>query len=154
VVETAEARGARPFTVMQPEYNLVMRGGYEGPLQDLCVAKSIAVLPFYGLASGFLTGKYRSADQWEGSQRSHALNAAAKAGGWDVLAAMDAVAQETGASHARIALAWLNAQPGVAAPLASATSVEQVADLVAAVSLQLEPDQLERLDQAIEGTRA
>lgn len=154
VIDTANARGAQPFTVMQPEYNLVMRGGYEGPLQDLCVAKGIAVLPFYGLASGFLTGKYRSAEQWAGSPRAHALNAAAEAGGWDVLAAMDAISKETGASHAQIALAWLNAQSGIAAPLASATSVEQLADLVEAVSLRLEPDQLARLDAAVEGTTA
>jgi aryl-alcohol dehydrogenase-like predicted oxidoreductase len=154
VIETAQARGAQPFTVMQPEYNLVMRGGYEGALQDLCVDRGIAVLPFYGLASGFLTGKYRSADQWQGSPRSHALNAAAQAGGWDVLAAMDEIARQTGASHAQIALAWLNLQPGVAAPLASATSLEQLRDLIGAVTLQLDAEQLARLDGAIEGTSA
>jgi aryl-alcohol dehydrogenase-like predicted oxidoreductase len=154
VIETAQARGAQPFTVMQPEYNLVMRGGFEGALQDLCVDRGIAVLPFYGLASGFLTGKYRSADQWQGSPRSHALNAAAQAGGWDVLAAMDEIARQTGASHAQIALAWLNLQPGVAAPLASATSLEQLRDLIGAVTLQLDAEQLARLDGAIEGTSA
>jgi aryl-alcohol dehydrogenase-like predicted oxidoreductase len=132
----------------------VMRSGYEGALQNLCVAKGIAVLPFYGLASGFLTGKYRSAEEWKGSMRAHALDAAADAGGWNVLEAMGAIAKETGASHAQIALAWLNAQPGVAAPLASATSVEQVSDLIAAVSLELDTDQLARLDEATQGTTA
>jgi aryl-alcohol dehydrogenase-like predicted oxidoreductase len=152
VIATAERLGAQPFTVMQPEYNLVIRGGYEGALQDLCVAKGIAVLPFYGLASGFLSGKYRTAADWEGSPRAYALNAAAESGGWDVLAATAEVAGETGATHAQIALAWLNAQPGIAAPLASATTLEQLADLLAGARLQLSPDQLGRLTAAGCGT--
>lgn len=148
VVAQAERQGATPFTVMQPEYNLVIRGTYEGALQDLCVAKGIAVLPFYGLASGFLTGKYRAAADWAGSPRGFALDAAAATGGWSVLAAMDAVVAETGANHAQVALAWLISRPGVAAPLASATSLSQLADLVAGASLELSPDQLDRLTQA------
>ncbi len=152
VVQTAERRGKQPFTVMQPEYNLVIRGGYEGALQNLCLAKGIAVLPFYGLASGYLSGKYSSASQWEGSPRAHALNQAAENGGWDVLNAMAEVARESGATHAQIALAWLNAQPGIAAPLASATSAEQLADLVKGATLQLSPDQLARLAAAGRGT--
>lgn len=151
VIVEAERQGATAFTVVQPEYNLVMRDDYEGPLQDLSVAKSIAVLPFYGLASGFLTGKYRSAADWQSSPRGHALNAAAKAGGWDVLAVMDEIARETGASLAQIAVAWLNSRPGVAAPLASATSPAQLAELVAGASLELNPDQLDRLTRAGEG---
>jgi aryl-alcohol dehydrogenase-like predicted oxidoreductase len=148
LVAEAERQGSAPFTVFQPEYNLVARSKYEGPLQELCVAKGIAVLPFYGLASGFLTGKYRSADDWKGSPRAFALNAAAAKGGWQVLAALDAVAAETGASQAQIALAWLNSRAGIAAPLASATSPAQLAELVAGVSLELSPDQLERLSRA------
>jgi aryl-alcohol dehydrogenase-like predicted oxidoreductase len=148
VIAEAERQGATAFTVAQPEYNLVMRDDYEGAMQDLSVAKSIAVLPFYGLASGFLTGKYRSAADWQGSPRGHALNAAAKAGGWQVLAVMDAIARETGASLAQIALAWLNSRPGIAAPLASATSPAQLAELVAGATLELTPDQLDRLTRA------
>ena len=148
VITEAERQGATPFTVMQPEYNLVVRGAYAGALEDLCVAKDIAVLPFYGLAAGFLTGKYSSEQDWAGSPRGHALKAAAAAGGWDVLTAMNEIARETGATHAQIALAWLNSRPGVAAPLASATSVSQLADLVASASLELSPDQLDRLTRA------
>lgn len=148
VIAEAEKLGKQPFTVMQPEYNLVMRDGYEGALQDLCVAKGVAVMPFYGLASGFLTSKYRSEADWEGSQRGFALKAAAAAGGWDVLKAMDAIVAETGANHAQVALAWLNSRAGIAAPLASATSLSQLADLVAEASLELSPDQLERLTRA------
>lgn len=147
-IAAAERQGATPFTVVQPEYNLAMRNDYEGALQNLSLTRGIAVLPFYGLASGFLTGKYRSPADWQGSPRGHALNQAAAAGGWDVLAAMDEVAKQTGASLAQIALAWLNSRPGVAAPLASATSPGQLADLVAGVSLVLTPDQLDRLTRA------
>lgn len=151
VVATAERAGAQPFTVMQPKYNLAWRQEYEGPMQDLCVAKGIAVFPFFGLASGFLSGKYRSADDWAGSTRAFALDEFAGNGGWDVLAAMDAVVAETGSTHSRVALAWLNAQPGIAAPLASATTKEQLADLVAAVSLELAPDHIARLNAARRG---
>jgi aryl-alcohol dehydrogenase-like predicted oxidoreductase len=125
-----------------------MRDEYEGDLQDLCVAKGIAVTPFYSLASGFLTGKYASTADWAGSPRAHSLNAAAEAGGWDVLAAMNEIARDTGATRGQIALAWLNSQPGIAAPLASATSLAQLADLVAATSLELSTDQLARLSHA------
>lgn len=147
-IAEAGRQGAAAFTVVQPEYNLVMRGDYEGALQDLSVAKGIAVLPFYGLASGFLTGKYRSVADWQGSPRAHALDAAAAAGGWDVLAAMAEVARETDASPAQIALAWLTSRPGVVAPLASATSPAQLAELVAGATLELGPDQLDRLTRA------
>ncbi|MEO5586395.1 MAG: aldo/keto reductase [Novosphingobium sp.] len=150
VIAEAERQGATAFTVVQPEYNLVMRGGYEGALKNLCVDKGIAVLPFYGLASGFLTGKYGAAQDWAGSPRAHALQAAADAGGWNILAVMTQIARETGATHAQIALAWLGSRPGVAAPLASATSLSQLADLIAAADLELSPDQLDRLSRAPE----
>jgi aryl-alcohol dehydrogenase-like predicted oxidoreductase len=148
VIAEAEKQGATPFTVMQPEYNLVARGDYEGALEELCVAQDIAVLPFYGLASGFLTGKYSSEEDWAGSPRAYALKAAADAGGWHVLAVMNEIARETDATHAQIALAWLNSRPGIAAPLASATSLAQLADVVAGASLELSPDQLDRLSRA------
>jgi aryl-alcohol dehydrogenase-like predicted oxidoreductase len=151
IIATAERMGARPYTVLQPKYNLVWRQEYEGALQQLCLAKGVAVLPYYGLASGFLSGKYRSATDWEGLSRGFALNEFAENGGWEALTVMDGIAKETGASHAQIALAWLNAQPGVAAPLASATTVEQLVQLVAAVSLELSADQLTRLDDAVAG---
>lgn len=148
VIAEAERLGATPFTVVQPEYNLIARDVYEGALQELCVAKGIAVLPFYGLASGFLTGKYRSKQDWAGSPRAYALKAAAEEGGWDVLDAMAEIAAETGATQAQIALAWLNSRPGVAAPLASATSPAQLAELIAGAQLELSPDQLDRLTRA------
>ncbi|MDE8653622.1 aldo/keto reductase [Novosphingobium album (ex Liu et al. 2023)] len=148
ILDVADRQGARGYSVVEPLYNLVARDEYEGPLQALCLARNIAVLPYYGLASGFLTGKYRAASDWAGSTRAHALNEAAANGGWAVLAVLDAIAAETGATPAQIALAWINAKPGIAAPLASATTPAQLADLVGAVSLVLSADQIERLDRA------
>ena len=148
IVDVAERMGKAHYTVLQPKYNLIWRHDYEGVLQDLCLTKHIAVTPYYGLASGFLSGKFRKAADWEGSTRAYALNEFAENGGWAMLTVMDEVAAETGATLAQIALAWLVRQPGVAAPLASATSVAQLADLVKGVTLQLEDNQLNRLTGA------
>jgi aryl-alcohol dehydrogenase-like predicted oxidoreductase len=134
--------------VLQPEYNLVSRHKFEGELQDYCVQENIAVLPYYGLASGFLTGKYREPADLVKSVRGGRMGDLLEGRGAAVLAAMDAVAAETGATLPQIALAWLIAQPGVAAPIASATSVAQLADLLPAMTLELGRDQLERLTVA------
>ena len=134
--------------VLQPEYNLVSRGKFEGELQDYCIQENIAVVPYYGLASGFLTGKYRSVDDLGKSVRGGRMKDLLSGKGTAMLAAMDEVAAETGATLAQIALAWLIAQPGVTAPIASATSVDQLADLLPAMALTLGEDQLARLTQA------
>ena len=149
VVAVAERMGKAHYTVLQPKFNLIWRHEFEGPLQDLCVAKHIAVLPYYGLASGFLSGKFRKAGDWAGTSRAFALNEFAENGGWQMLGVMDDIASETGANPAQVALAWLVRQPGVAAPLASATSVAQLAVLVAGVTLQLDNAQLARLTAAL-----
>ncbi|TPG43504.1 aldo/keto reductase [Sphingomonas koreensis] len=135
------------YRVLQPEYNLVSRKKFEGELQDIAVEHNIAVTPYYGLASGFLTGKYRSKDDLGKSVRGGRMGElidSKKA----VLEAMDAVAGETGATLAQIALAWLAAQPGVTAPIASATSVEQLNDLMGAIDLTLTDAQLDSLTTA------
>jgi len=146
-VDTARGAGLPHFQVLQPEYNLVNRHHFEGQLQDYCVEHNIGVLPYYGLASGFLTGKYRTPEDMQQSARGDRMAEliAQKSG---VLAAMDAVASETGATLAQIALAWLAAQPGVVAPIASATSVKQVEDLLGATRLTLSTEQLDRLTNA------
>lgn len=141
----ADRLGARPFSVMQPLYNLVARGEYEGELQDICTARGIAVLPYYGLASGFLSGKYSTREDWTGSSRSHALDQFAATGGWDVLERLRSVASDLGLPPAQVALAWLNYQPGVAAPIASATSPQQVRELAEMTRIALSPAQLEFL---------
>ncbi|WP_260598764.1 aldo/keto reductase [Sphingomonas endolithica] len=146
--DAAKAHGLPHYHVLQPEYNLVSRHKFEGELQNYCVTNNIGVVPYYGLASGFLTGKYRSADDLGKSVRGGRMSALLEGSGKDVLAAMDGVAAETGASLAQIALAWLAAQPGVTAPIASATSVAQVEDLLGAMTLELSADQLEQLSTA------
>ncbi|HUD30061.1 MAG TPA: aldo/keto reductase [Novosphingobium sp.] len=142
VLDVAARAGHRPFTVLQPRYNLVSRDTFEGPLQDLCAARGISALPYYGLASGFLSGKYDSPDDWAGSTRARGLDQAAANAGWTVLASVREVARRLDTTPARVALAWLNTRPGVVAPIASATSLEQVADLAASASLKLGAESL------------
>lgn len=136
------------YHVLQPEYNLLARSSFEGELQNYCVAHNIGVLPYFGLASGFLTGKYRSPDDLGKSVRGGRMGGLLEGKGPAMLAAMDAVAAETGATLAQIALAWLLAQPGVTAPIASATSVAQLQELVGAWDVTLAKDQLDRLTVA------
>lgn len=144
----SDAHGWARFTVLQPHYNLVDRDKFEGPLQDLCRAENIGVVPYYALASGYLTGKYRTEADLGKSPRGGGATAYMQGNGPVVLAAMDAVAAETGASLAAIALAWLAAQPAVTAPIASATSLTQLDDLLAGMRLSLTADQLSRLNEA------
>ncbi|MBY8827262.1 aldo/keto reductase [Hephaestia mangrovi] len=146
-LDIARDSGLPHYHVLEPEYNLVSRTKFEGELQDLCVERNIAVTPYYGLASGFLTGKYRSKDDLGKSVRGGRIGdlIAHKMG---VIDAMDAVAAETGATLAQIALAWLAAQPGVTAPIASATSLDQLDDIMGAIDLDLSRDQLDRLTAA------
>lgn len=148
VTKLADRMGMTPFTVLQPQYNLVSRDEYQGPLQQLCLARGIAVLPYYGLAAGFLSGKFRKAKDWAGSSRAHALSRSAESGGFAVLEEMDKIAAETGATLPQIALAWLNTQPGIAAPIVSATKTEQLADLLGAATLTLDESQVKRLSES------
>ncbi|WP_326523149.1 aldo/keto reductase [Sphingomonas sp.] len=146
--DVARDAGLPHYHVLQPEYNLVSRHRFEGELQDYCVTHNIAALPYYGLASGFLTGKYRSPDDLTKSVRGGRMGELLSGRGAAMLTAMDAVAAETGASLAQIALAWLMAQPGVVAPIASATGVEQLRELVGAWDVTLRRDQQDRLTAA------
>jgi aryl-alcohol dehydrogenase-like predicted oxidoreductase len=143
-IDAAESVGATPYSVLQNEYNLVNRDKYEGPLQDLCVERGIASLPYFGLASGFLTGKYRTRDDFSKSARGEGMDRFFDKG-QPILAVMDGIAQETGASHAAIALAWINAQPGIAAPIASARTPEQLDALLEGASLELSEEHLTAL---------
>lgn len=144
-VEGARAAGLPHYQVLQPEYNLVSRRKFEGELQDYCCEYNIGVVPYYGLASGFLTGKYRSQADLGQSVRGGRMAALLEGTGAAVLAALDEVAEETGATQAQVALAWLMAQPGVTAPIASATSARQLDELLPAMTLRLDHAQLDRL---------
>jgi aryl-alcohol dehydrogenase-like predicted oxidoreductase len=147
-MRTAEAEGLTRPCALQTWYNLVEREKLEGPLRDTAVKHDLGILPFYGLANGFLTGKYRSRADLAKSTRGDRVAQYLEGKGMRVLAALDRISAETGASLAAIALAWTNAQPGVVATLASATSTEQLAELTASMHLQLAPEQLARLDEA------
>lgn len=144
-LDIAAREGLPHYRALQPEYNLVSRHRYEGELQDLCVAHNIGVLPYYGLASGFLTGKYRGEADLGKSVRGGRMAELLQGKGRPVLDAMDAVAAETGATLSQVALAWLAAQPGITAPIASATSIAQLDELIAGWDLALSQDQLDRL---------
>jgi aryl-alcohol dehydrogenase-like predicted oxidoreductase len=147
-VDAAKTSDLPRYHVLQPEYNLVSRDKFEGELQDYCVTENIGVLPYYGLASGFLTGKYRTPDDLGASVRGGGMRDLLDGKGKAVLEAMDAVVSDTGASHAQVALAWLLAQPGITAPIASATSARQIEDLLPAMTLELSDEQLSALTLA------
>lgn len=146
--KAAKAAGVPAFEALQPEYNLVSRDAFEGALQEYCVAEKVGVLPYYGLASGFLTGKYRSEADLTKSVRGGRMKALLQGRGAAVLAALDRVAEETGATQAQVALAWVIAQPGVTGTIASATSVKQLEELLPAMTLTLTDEQLAVLSKA------
>lgn len=147
-LDIAARDGLPHYRALQNEYNLLSRHRFEGELQDLCVQHNIGCVPYYGLASGYLTGKYRSEADLGKSVRGGRMTGFMQGKGPAVLAAMDEVAAETGASLAQIALAWLAAQPGVTAPIASATSVGQLDELLGSWDVALTSDQLDRLTAA------
>ncbi|NYT42717.1 aldo/keto reductase [Sphingomonas sp. R-74633] len=144
-LDIATREGLPHYRALQNEYHLLSRHKYEGELQDLCVQYNVGAVPFYGLASGYLTGKYRSEADLGKSVRGGRMTAFMEAKGPAMLAAMDQIAAETGATLAQIALAWVAAQPGITAPIASATSLAQVDELVGSWDLTLTPAQLDTL---------
>jgi aryl-alcohol dehydrogenase-like predicted oxidoreductase len=145
---TAKREGFASPAALQPWYNLVERGKFEPDLRDAALRNHLGVFPFYSLANGFLTGKYRSEADLAKSVRGERSRNYLHGKGAEVLKALDEVAGETGEALATISLAWLMAQPAIIAPIASATSVEQLKELTAAVHLKLSPDQLDRLGAA------
>ena len=147
-IAAARTAGVPRYESLQPQYNLYDRSSFEGPLQDLCVAEEIGVIPYYGLASGFLSGKYRSVDDLNKSPRGRGVAKYLDARGMRILAALDQVSADLSASPAQVALAWILAQAGLTAPIASATSVEQLGELMTGVRLVLSADQLAMLDRA------
>jgi aryl-alcohol dehydrogenase-like predicted oxidoreductase len=135
------------YETLQPEYNLVSRTGYENELEPLIRAEGIGVINYYALASGFLSGKYRSqADLSKSSARSGAVQKYLNPQGMKVLSALDEIAAAHKATPSQVALAWLMARPGITAPIASATSIEQLEELFGAVKLTLAPAEIEQLN--------
>lgn len=147
-LETSRRLGLARYEALQPHYNLVHRDEYEGELASLCVREGLACFPYYALASGFLAGKYRPGMKVE-SARAGGASKYLDARGLRVLAALDSVAEARGATAAAVALAWLLASgPAVAAPIASARTPAQLAELLPAVSLTLSADEARLLAEA------
>jgi aryl-alcohol dehydrogenase-like predicted oxidoreductase len=136
------------YNTLQPEYNLYDREGYEKELEPLCRDNNIGVITYFSLASGFLTGKYRSEADLNKSKRGQGIKKYLDDRGHRILEALDAVSAEYNATPAAVALAWVIARPGITAPIASATSVEQLNELTKAVQLNLSPEAVDRLTQA------
>ncbi len=146
-LDVSKRAGLARFVALQPHYNLAHRGEYEGALAGLCVREGLACFPYYALASGFLAGKYRPGVTVE-SARAGAAAKYLDAKGLRVLAALDAIAADRGTSVAAVSLAWLLGRPAVAAPIVSARTPDQLADLLPAVSLGLTAEERTRLDDA------
>jgi len=147
-LRVSDERGLPRFTVVQPELNLLDRAQYEGPLQTLCIDENLGVVTYFSLASGYLSGKYRSTDDLGKSPRGARVGPYLEGKGPAVLAAMEHIAGETGATLSQIALAWVAAQPGVTAPIASATSVMQLDEIIDSLDVTLTGDQLAALTDA------
>ncbi|HEY7671620.1 MAG TPA: aldo/keto reductase [Gammaproteobacteria bacterium] len=146
----SKAKGLPRFATLQPWYNLYDRVGFEGALAQLCRREGLGVIPYFSLASGFLTGKYRSEKDLAGSARAYRVKEMLNERGFRILAALDAVADDYDATPAQVALAWLRAH-GITAPIASATSVAQVEELVRFAAIELRSDAVAALDAASEG---
>lgn len=147
-LDISTAGGLARYETLQPEYNLYDRSGFEGALRDLCIARGLGVIPYFSLASGFLSGKYRSEADLSQSQRGSRVGKYLNPRGFAILAALDNVAAAHDASPAEVALAWMIASPGVTAPIASATSLGQLAGLVRSLDLVLTPEEMAALDAA------
>lgn len=147
-LDVAKTHSLPRYDVLQPEYNLYDRASYDGPLRDLCLQNDIGVVTYYSLASGFLSGKYRSEADLTQSTRGKGIAKYLDARGVSILSALDHVAQRHDATQAEIALAWLIARKGVTAPIASATRREHVASFAKAATLVLNPEDITELDTA------
>lgn len=143
--------GMPRYQSLQPHYNLYERSSFEGDLEALCVREQIGAIPYFPLAAGFLSGKYRTEADMAKSKRGGAMGKYMNTRGFRILDALDEVAGQTGTSPACVALAWLLQRPGVAAPIASATSREQLAALTQAATLTLTPTAVGLLDHASRG---
>jgi len=147
-LQVSERNGYPRYESLQPLYNLYDRAEYEAELEPLCLDKGLGVIPYFSLASGFLTGKYRSESDLSKSPRGARVKKYMDERGFRILAALDEVAQRHHATPAKVALAWLMARPSVTAPIASATTVDQLRDLIEATRLRLDAASIDQLNRA------
>ncbi|QTC90188.1 aldo/keto reductase [Brevundimonas goettingensis] len=144
----ASEKGLPRYETLQPHYNLYSRSTFEGELQDYAVAENLGVITYFSLESGFLSGKYKTADDLKSASRGGALKDHFNERGVRILAVLDGVAQRLEVTPAQVSLAWLLSRPGVTAPIVSATSLEQLNDTLKAATLEVPQDALEELTEA------
>lgn len=147
-LEISKARSYPAYQSLQPLYNLYDREDFEANLEKVCQQNGLGVIPYYSLAAGFLTGKYRSERDLEGKARSGTVKKYLNDRGYRILAALDEVAGQYHSTPGKIALAWLMSRPGVTAPIASATSLDQLNDLIDSTNVKLEDAAIKNLDHA------
>lgn len=147
-LKASKERGFPEYISLQPNYNLYDREDYEKNLEPSVLKHKLGVISYFSLASGFLTGKYRSKVDTEKAARSGMLGKYFTDRGTKILAALEKVAKESNATQAQVALAWLIARPSITAPIASATKLAQLHDIIAATNLKLTPAAVEELNQA------
>ena len=139
-------KGLPRYQSLQPQYSLVERAEFEGPLEDLCLREQVGVIGYYSLASGFLTGKYRSKADMEGRLRGARVEKYLNDHGFGVIKALDDVAKRYNAKPGQIAIAWLIARPSVTAPIASATNLDQLQELMGAAAIKLDAAAIQQID--------
>ncbi len=149
-LETSKRLKIPRYESLQPLYNLYDRAGFETQFEPICRKHHVGVLPYFSLAAGFLTGKYREEDDLTISPRGEMVKKFLNPRGFRILDALDSVAKETRSTSAKVAIAWLLTRPTVTAPIASATSLSQLNGLVEATRLKLSPEQVETLNRASE----
>lgn len=147
-LEISAAKGLPRYQSEQPLYNLYSRSGFEGGMQQLAIDEQVGIIPYSSLASGFLTGKYRSEEDLGKSPRGRGVKRYLDERGLRILKALDQVSAAKGATQAQVALAWVMAQPGLTGPIASATSLAQLDELMGAARLKLTDEDLKDLDAA------
>lgn len=147
-LDVSAAKNLPRYDVLQPEYNLYDRASFDGALRNLCIAEEIGVISYFGLARGFLSGKYRSHKDLEGSARGSGIEKYLDGRGMRILGALDEVSAEIGATQAEVALAWVAARRGITAPIASATSLKQLESLIRSASITLSEEACRLLNEA------
>jgi aryl-alcohol dehydrogenase-like predicted oxidoreductase len=147
-LQISKQHGLPRYESLQPHYNLYERAGYEKELEASCLKEGLGVIPYFALASGFLTGKYRSENDLAKGPRGQMVKKYLDERGFRILAALDAVAAKLHSTPGKVSIAWLIARPSITAPIASATSVEQLKDLVDAANLHLDADSINALNDA------
>jgi aryl-alcohol dehydrogenase-like predicted oxidoreductase len=148
-LEVSKSEGLPRYATLQPHYNLYERASFEGELQALCLRENIGVITYFSLAAGFLTGKYRSEADFAKSARGPGMKKLLNPRGIKILAALDEIARRLNATPAQVSLAWLMSRPGVTAPIASATNLDQLTEILRAMEIRLDAAATTRLEEAI-----